>query len=112
MKASGLAAGKGVIIAQTTEEAKEAVQSMLIDKSFGTSGAQIVIEEFLEGEEVSIHAIVSNGSFLCLSPSQDHKRIGEKDTGLNTGGMGAYAPTSVMTEDLQESLILRSYTNH
>ena len=102
MKASGLAAGKGVIIAQTTEEAKEAVQSMLIDKSFGTSGAQIVIEEFLEGEEVSIHAIVSNGSFLCLSPSQDHKRIGEKDTGLNTGGMGAYAPTSVMTEDLQE----------
>ena len=102
VKASGLAAGKGVIIAQTTEEAKEAVQSMLIDKSFGRSGAQIVIEEFLEGEEVSIHAIVSNGSFLCLSPSQDHKRIGEKDTGLNTGGMGAYAPTSVMTEDLQE----------
>ena len=102
VKASGLAAGKGVIIAQTTEEAKEAVQSMLIDKSFGTSGAQIVIEEFLEGEEVSIHAIVSNGSFLCLSPSQDHKRIGEKDTGLNTGGMGAYAPTSVMTKDLQE----------
>ena len=102
VKASGLAAGKGVIIAQTTEEAKEAVQSMLIDKSFGTSGAQIVIEEFLEGEEVSIHAIVSNGSFLCLSPSQDHKRIGEKDTGLNTGGMGAYAPTSVMTEDLQD----------
>lgn len=102
VKASGLAAGKGVIIAKTTEEAKEAVRSMLIDKSFGTSGAQIVIEEFLEGEEVSIHAIVSNGSFLCLSPSQDHKRIGEKDMGLNTGGMGAYAPTSVMTKDLQE----------
>ena len=102
VKASGLAAGKGVIIAQTTEEAKEAVKSMLIDKSFGTSGAQIVIEEFLEGEEVSIHAIVSNSSFICLSPSQDHKRVGENDTGLNTGGMGAYAPTSVMTEDLQE----------
>ena len=102
VKASGLAAGKGVIIAQTTEEAKDAVQSMLIDKSFGASGTQIVIEEFLEGEEVSIHAIVSNGSFLCLSPSQDHKRIGEKDTGLNTGGMGAYAPTSVMTKDLKE----------
>ena len=102
VKASGLAAGKGVIIAQTTEEAKEAVRSMLIEKSFGISGAQIVIEEFLEGEEVSIHAIVSNGSFLCLSPSQDHKRIGEKDTGLNTGGMGAYAPTSVMTKNLQE----------
>lgn len=102
VKASGLAAGKGVIIAQTIEEAKSAVQSMLIDKSFGTSGTQIVIEEFLEGEEVSIHAIVSNGTFLCLSPSQDHKRIGENDTGLNTGGMGAYAPTSMMTDDLQE----------
>lgn len=104
VKASGLAAGKGVIIAQTTEEAKEAVQSMLVDKSFGSSGTQIVIEEFLEGEEVSIHAIVSNGSFLCLSPSQDHKRIGENDTGLNTGGMGAYAPTSMMTDDLQETI--------
>lgn len=104
VKASGLAAGKGVIIAQTTEEAKEAVQSMLIDKSFGTSGSQIVIEEFLEGEEVSIHAIVSNGTFLCLSPSQDHKRIGENDTGLNTGGMGAYAPTAIMTDDLQKTI--------
>jgi phosphoribosylamine--glycine ligase len=104
VKASGLAAGKGVIIAQTTEEAKEAVQSMLVDKSFGTSGSQIVIEEFLEGEEVSIHAIVSNGTFLCLSPSQDHKRIGENDTGLNTGGMGAYAPTAVMTDDLQKTI--------
>lgn len=104
VKASGLAAGKGVIIAQTTEEAKEAVQSMLVDKSFGTSGSQIVIEEFLEGEEVSIHAIVSNGTFLCLSPSQDHKRIGENDTGLNTGGMGAYAPTAIMTEDLQKTI--------
>lgn len=104
VKASGLAAGKGVIIAQTTEEAKEAVQSMLVDKSFGTSGSQIVIEEFLEGEEVSIHAIVSNGTFLCLSPSQDHKRIGENDTGLNTGGMGAYAPTAIMTDDLQKTI--------
>ena len=102
VKASGLAAGKGVIIAQTTEDAKEAVRSILVDKSFGTSGNQIVIEEFLEGEEVSMHAIVSNGTFLCLSPSQDHKRIGENDTGLNTGGMGAYAPTSIMTDDLQE----------
>jgi phosphoribosylamine--glycine ligase len=104
VKASGLAAGKGVIIAQTTEEAKEAVQSMLVDKSFGTSGSQIVIEEFLEGEEVSVHAIVSNGTFLCLSPSQDHKRIGENDTGLNTGGMGAYAPTAIMTDDLQKTI--------
>ncbi len=104
VKASGLAAGKGVIIAQSTEEAKQAVRSMLIDNKFGNSGSKVVIEEYLEGEEVSIHAIVSGSSFLCLSPSQDHKRVGENDTGLNTGGMGAYAPTSVLSADLQKTI--------
>ena len=104
VKASGLAAGKGVIIAQTREEAIQATESMLIDKAFGASGNEIVIEEYLEGEEVSIHAIVSNGSFLCLPPSQDHKRIGEGDTGLNTGGMGAYAPTSNLSPELQKEI--------
>lgn len=104
VKASGLAAGKGVIIAQSTEDAKEAVRSMLIDQKFGNSGSEVVIEEYLEGEEVSIHAIVSEGTFLCLSPSQDHKRVGENDTGLNTGGMGAYAPTSVLSADLQKRI--------
>ena len=102
IKASGLAAGKGVIIAQTNQEAEEAVRSMIVDKTFGDSGSEIVIEECLVGEEVSIHAIVSGETFLCLSPSQDHKRIGEGDTGLNTGGMGAYAPTSALSKDVQE----------
>lgn len=104
VKASGLAAGKGVIIAQTKAEAIEAIEAILIQKSFGDSGNEIVIEEYLEGEEVSIHAIVSNGTFLCLPPSQDHKRIGEGDTGLNTGGMGAYAPTSNVSQALQSEI--------
>ena len=104
VKASGLAAGKGVIIAQTKDEAIEAIEAILIQKSFGDSGNEIVIEEYLEGEEVSIHAIVSNGTFLCLPPSQDHKRIGEGDTGLNTGGMGAYAPTSNVSQELQSEI--------
>lgn len=104
VKASGLAAGKGVIIAQSDEAAKEAVRSMLIDQKFGASGSKVVIEEYLDGEEVSIHAIVSEGTFLCLSPSQDHKRVGENDTGLNTGGMGAYAPTSVLSAALQKTI--------
>lgn len=101
VKASGLAAGKGVIIAQTNKEAEDAVRSMILDKTFGESGSEIVIEECLVGEEVSIHAIVSGETFLCLSPSQDHKRIGEGDTGLNTGGMGAYAPTSALSKEMQ-----------
>ncbi len=104
VKASGLAAGKGVIIAKTKGEAIEAIEAILIQKSFGDSGNEIVIEEYLEGEEVSIHAIVSNGTFLCLPPSQDHKRIGEGDTGLNTGGMGAYAPTSNVSQALQSEI--------
>lgn len=104
VKASGLAAGKGVIIAQTKAEAIQAIESMLVERAFGDSGDEIVIEEFLEGEEVSIHAIVSNGTFLCLPPSQDHKRIGEGDTGLNTGGMGAYAPTSNVSSVLQKEI--------
>ena len=104
IKASGLAAGKGVIIAENKEDAKLAVRSMLIDETFGDSGSNIVIEEYLEGEEVSIHVIVSKDSYLCLSPSQDHKRIGEGDTGPNTGGMGAYAPTTVMNDTLQKEI--------
>ena len=106
IKASGLAAGKGVIIAENKEDAKSAVHSMLIDETFGDSGSNIVIEEYLEGEEVSIHVIVSDGSYLCLSPSQDHKRIGKNDTGPNTGGMGAYAPTIIINDSLQKEIEL------
>ena len=104
IKASGLAAGKGVIIAKTDEEAVAAVKDMLESNAFGKSGHEIVIEEMLYGEEMSIHAIVSVEDYVCLPPSQDHKRAGEGDTGLNTGGMGAYAPTRLVTAELQAEI--------
>lgn len=104
IKASGLAAGKGVIMAETQDEAIAAVKDMLEGGAFGESGAEIVIEETLYGEEASIHAIVSGDSFVCLPPSQDHKRAGEGDTGLNTGGMGAYTPTSRVTAEMQKAI--------
>lgn len=101
IKASGLAAGKGVIMAETQEAAVAAVKDMLEGDAFGSSGQEIVIEETLYGEEASIHAIVSGEDYVCLPASQDHKRAGEGDTGLNTGGMGAYTPTSRVTAELQ-----------
>ncbi|MEC8333397.1 MAG: phosphoribosylamine--glycine ligase [Verrucomicrobiota bacterium] len=101
IKASGLAAGKGVIMAQTQAEAIATVHDMLEGNAFGKSGKEIVIEETLYGEEVSIHAITSGKNFICLPPSQDHKRAGEGDTGFNTGGMGAYAPASRITAEMQ-----------
>lgn len=101
IKVSGLAAGKGVIMAETQEEAIAAVKDILQGQSFGRSGKEIVIEETLYGEEVSIHVIASAQNFVCLPPSQDHKRCGEGDTGLNTGGMGAYTPTSKVTPEIQ-----------
>lgn len=104
IKASGLAAGKGVIMAETQEEAVTAVKDMLEGGAFGESGCEIVIEETLYGEEASIHAIVSGDDFICLPASQDHKRAGEGDTGLNTGGMGAYTPTSRITADIQQRI--------
>ena len=104
IKASGLAAGKGVIMAETQEEAIEAVKDMLEGDAFGSSGKEIVIEETLYGEEASIHAIASGETFVCLLPSQDHKRAGEGDTGLNTGGMGAYTPTSKVTPAMQAEI--------
>ncbi len=104
IKASGLAAGKGVIMAETQAEAVAALKDMLEGDVFGSSGTEIVIEETLYGEETSIHAIVSGESFACLPPSQDHKRVGEGDTGLNTGGMGAYAPTSKVSFELQKKI--------
>lgn len=104
IKASGLAAGKGVIMAETQEAAVAAVKDMLEGDAFGGSGREIVIEEMLHGEEASIHVIVSGEDFVCLPASQDHKRIGEGDTGPNTGGMGAYTPTSRVTPALQEAI--------
>ena len=100
IKADGLAAGKGVIIAQTREEAVAAVRSMLVDAVFGTAGAHVLIEEFLEGEEASILALVDGEHAVILPSSQDHKRIFDGDQGPNTGGMGAYSPAPVVTPDL------------
>ena len=100
VKASGLAAGKGVLICQTLGEAEEAVRNMLAGESFGDSGKEVVIEEFLEGEEASLHLICSGESFVAMPMSQDHKKVGEGDTGLNTGGMGAYAPTQLVTPEM------------
>ena len=104
IKASGLAAGKGVIMAETQSEAITAVKDMLEGDAFGSSGKEIVIEETLYGEEASIHVIASGEDFVCLPPSQDHKRAGEGDTGPNTGGMGAYTPTSRVTPAMQAEI--------
>ncbi len=104
IKASGLAAGKGVIIPETKAEAIEAAREMLEDGTFGDSGKEIVVEEKMEGEESSIMLMVCGKDYVMLPPSQDHKRVGEGDTGLNTGGMGAYAPAAVATEAVLEDV--------
>lgn len=100
VKASGLAAGKGAVVAQSVEEALEAIAQIMEQRIFGTSGAEVVIEEFMEGEEVSLFALCDGQHYCLLVPAQDHKAIGEGDTGPNTGGMGAYAPAPVMTPEL------------
>ncbi|KAK2972469.1 hypothetical protein RJ640_003895 [Escallonia rubra] len=107
IKADGLAAGKGVIVAMTLEEAYEAVDSMLVKGTFGSAGCRVIIEEFLEGEEASFFALVDGENAIPLESAQDHKRVGEDDTGPNTGGMGAYSPAPVLTKEL-ESLVMES----
>ena len=100
IKASGLAAGKGVIVAQSSAEAERAIDAMLGDRIFGAAGREILVEEFMEGEELSLFAITDGHQALPLMPAQDHKRLLEGDLGPNTGGMGAYAPTSLATPEL------------
>lgn len=100
IKADGLAAGKGVIVAMTMEEAEAAVHDMLSGNAFGDAGARVVIEEFLEGEEASFISMVDGRIALPMATSQDHKRVGDGDTGPNTGGMGAYSPAPVVTPDV------------
>ena len=100
IKADGLALGKGVIIAESREEAKDAVKSMMSDKVFGKSGDQIVIEEFLTGPEVSVLAFTDGKTVKPMISSMDHKRAGDNDTGLNTGGMGTVAPNPYYTEEI------------
>ncbi|HEY3134394.1 MAG TPA: phosphoribosylamine--glycine ligase [Gemmatimonadaceae bacterium] len=100
IKASGLAAGKGVVVAQSTAEAERAIDAMLSDRVFGNAGREILIEEFMEGEELSFFAITDGYQALPLLAAQDHKRLLQGDFGPNTGGMGAYAPTSLATPEL------------
>ena len=102
IKADGLALGKGVIIAQTREEAREAVISMMQDKMFGKSGDRVVVEEFLTGPEVSVLSFTDGKTVVPMVSSMDHKRIGDNDTGLNTGGMGTLAPNPYYTEDIAD----------
>ena len=107
VKADGLAAGKGVTIAETRGEARAAAREMLAEDRFGAAGKEIVIEEFLAGEEASFFALVDGETALPLATAQDHKRVGDGDTGPNTGGMGAYSPAPVVTEEVAERVMAR-----
>ncbi|ORY17622.1 phosphoribosylglycinamide synthetase [Clohesyomyces aquaticus] len=104
IKASGLAAGKGVILPQTKEEAQAALREIMLDKEFGDAGDEVVIEEFLEGDELSILSFSDGMTIKSLLPAQDHKRIGDGDTGPNTGGMGTYAPTRIAPREVVEKI--------
>ena len=104
VKASGLAAGKGAVVCQTRAEAAATARAMLVEHQLGDAGKKIVVEEFLEGEELSVLALTDGEQILILPPAQDHKRLGEGDTGPNTGGMGAYAPVRLGTPELLERL--------
>jgi phosphoribosylamine--glycine ligase len=105
VKADGLAAGKGVIICQTENEALEALVSIFKDQAFGDAGTSVVIEDFLIGEEASFIAVVSKDKIIPLATSQDHKAVGDGDIGLNTGGMGAYSPAPIVDEKLHQKII-------
>jgi phosphoribosylamine--glycine ligase len=104
VKASGLAAGKGAIVCETEQEALHAVERMLRAHDFGVAGHQVVIEERMRGEELSVFALTDGRDYVLLQPSQDHKRVGVGDTGPNTGGMGAYAPVSIVDPDLLDTV--------
>mmetsp|Transcript_29594 Transcript_29594/g.40868 ORF Transcript_29594/g.40868 Transcript_29594/m.40868 type:complete len:523 (-) Transcript_29594:171-1739(-) len=105
VKADGLAAGKGVIVCFTEQEAEEAVEGMLVGGSFGEAGGRVVIEEFMEGEEASFFAVTDGVNTVPLVSAQDHKAVGEGDTGLNTGGMGAYSPAPIVGPEMQAQIM-------
>lgn len=104
IKASGLAAGKGVIIPQSKEEAQKALREMMLDRQFGEAGDEVVIEEFLEGDELSILTFSDGYTVRSLPPAQDHKRIFDGDQGPNTGGMGCYAPTRITSKEVLDEI--------
>lgn len=105
VKADGLAAGKGVILCENTQDAKAAIDQIMRDKTFSEAGNRVVIEEWLHGEELSFFAICDGETAISLGSVQDHKRVGEGDTGLNTGGMGTYAPAPLATPDLEKTIM-------
>lgn len=105
IKADGLAAGKGVIVAMTLVEAEDAIKDMLAGNAFGEAGSRVVIEEFLDGEEASFIVMVDGKNIASFATSQDHKRVGDGDTGLNTGGMGAYSPAPVVTPEIHDRIM-------
>ncbi len=107
IKADGLAAGKGVVVAMTLDEAIDAAKDMLSGNSFGASGAEVVIEEFMDGEELSFFALTDGKTVLEFASAQDHKRVGDGDVGPNTGGMGAYSPAHLLTPSLQQKIMDR-----
>ena len=104
VKADGLCGGKGVIIAQSHDEAKKAISEMLSGKSFGDAGKKVIVEEFLDGYELSMFAVCDGEDYILLQAAQDHKRVGDGDTGPNTGGMGAYAPTPLVDDTLYQKV--------
>ncbi|SDE28651.1 phosphoribosylamine--glycine ligase [Paracoccus isoporae] len=106
VKADGLAAGKGVVVAETEEQALDAVE-MIFDGAFGDAGAEVVIEEFMSGEEASFFVLSDGTNCLPIGTAQDHKRVGAGDTGPNTGGMGAYSPAPVLTDAIQQQVMER-----
>ncbi len=110
IKASGIAAGKGVIVATSLADADAAIDAMLVDNAFGSAGAEVLVEEFMQGEEVSLFALTDGTRVLPFIGAQDHKRIGEGDTGPNTGGMGAYAPVAIASEALVREAVARIFT--
>jgi len=105
VKADGLAAGKGVVVAETLEQAEAAVRDMLAGNAFGSAGSRVVIEEFLAGEEASFIVMADGEHALALATSQDHKRVGDNDTGPNTGGMGAYSPAPIVSGEIHERVM-------
>jgi phosphoribosylamine--glycine ligase len=107
VKASGLAAGKGAVVCETREEASRAIRGMMEDGTLGDAGSEVVIEEFMEGEELSVFALTNGQECVMLPPAQDHKRLEEGDKGPNTGGMGAYSPVSIAT--LQRAALCRPH---
>jgi phosphoribosylamine--glycine ligase len=102
LKADGLALGKGVLICKTRDEAKEGVKTLMLDKQFGSAGDRIVVEEFMTGREVSVLSFVDGDTIRVMTSAQDHKRAGDGDTGLNTGGMGTFSPSPFYTKEVDE----------